>query len=107
MAHNDLPEILRMFAALSFVLGLMGGLIYILRRMGFSGSTARSKRLKVIETLSLDGKRKLAIIQRDARQHLIILGTNSETLIESGFESEQDAMDVSASSKSGKIAPTI
>lgn len=85
---DTLPSLLKAFAALIFVLGLMGGLAMLMKRLGLSGampSQQGEKRLKVIETLPLDARRRLALIQRDDVQHLIILGNNDETVIETGI----------------------
>ncbi|MCC7304976.1 MAG: FliO/MopB family protein [Alphaproteobacteria bacterium] len=91
MTEADLPQILRVIAALAFVLALMGGLTIFLRKYGFSGPNMNSrKRLKLVETLPLDSRRRLAIVQCDEKQHLVILGPNSETVIESNIESRQD-----------------
>ena len=87
--EGELPQIFKAIAALIFVLGLMGGLTLILKKLGLSGALpvkSGDKRLKVIEVLPLDGRRKIAIIQRDDKQHLILLGGNTETVIESGFK---------------------
>jgi len=76
-------------AALTFVLILMGGLVLALKKLGLTGALPAqlgNKRLKLIEVLSLDGRRKVAIIQRDDVQHLILLGGNDETVIETGFK---------------------
>ena len=86
---ETIPALLKAFAALVFVLGLMGGLSLILRKLGLSGAAPTQKgekRLKVIEILPLDARRRLAIIQRDDVQHLIILGHNDETVIETGIK---------------------
>ena len=90
--HSDLPEIFRMLAALAFVLALMGGLVLILKKLGFSalGTLSSGRRLKIIEVLPLDSRRKLVIVQRDTVQHLLVLGPTGETLVESGIESRQD-----------------
>jgi flagellar protein FliO/FliZ len=88
---SDMPEILRVLAAFLFVMALMGGLVIILRRMGLAAQNAGSKkRLKIVEVLYLDSRRKLAIVQRDDKQHLLVLGPNSETVIETSIESPQD-----------------
>ena len=43
------------------------------------------------EAVALDGKRKLVLVRRDSTEHLVILGPNSETLIESAIaEPETD-----------------
>lgn len=85
MEHAD-PELLRVIMALLFVLALMGGLVVALRKMGYAAQSAGKKRLKLVEVMHLDSRRKLAIIQRDEKQHLVILGAGGETLIERGIE---------------------
>ncbi len=91
MEGSDFPQLLRVLAAFIFVMALMGGVIYVLRRSGLTAQGFNSKkRLKLVEVLHLDSRRKLAIIQRDEKQHLIILGPTSETVIESNIESAQD-----------------
>lgn len=86
---SGLMQILRLLAALAFVLALMGGLALLLKRLGLAGATAptpQKRRLKIIETLSLDTRRRLVIIQRDDKQHLVILGPTGETVVENDIE---------------------
>ncbi|MAI63172.1 MAG: hypothetical protein CBB87_11955 [Micavibrio sp. TMED27] len=84
-----LYELLRAFAALIFVLGLMGAFAFLAKRMGLSGgveaSIKRKGRLKLVEALPLDARRRLVIISRDDKEHLVILGPNQETVVEAGF----------------------
>ena len=87
---QDLPQYFRVIAALVFVLALMGGFMIVLRKIGYAQNAPSKRRLKVVEILHIDGKRKVAILQRDSRQHLVIFGPQGETLIESGVESDQD-----------------
>ncbi len=92
--ESDMPSIFRILAAFVFVMALMGGLLVVLRKMGLAAqNTGSKKRLKLVEVLPLDSRRRLAIIQRDSKQHLVILGATGETLIESGIESGQDTPD--------------
>ena len=93
MNGSDLPEIFRIIAALVFVLALMGGLMFVLRKMGYAtqNTPGKKRRLKLVEVMHIDSRRKVAIIQRDEKQHLVLLGQNGETVIESGIESGQDA----------------
>lgn len=89
---SELPQMLRLFAALIFVVSLMGGLALLLKRFGLSGATPESpkqKRLKVIESLPLDARRRLVLIQRDNKQHLVILGASGETVVETDIEHEK------------------
>ena len=88
-----MPEFLRMLAALLFVLGLMGGLVIALKKMGLNGAVEaapKQKRLRVIEALALDARRRLVLIQRDDVQHLVILGANEETVIETGIKPQDN-----------------
>ena len=87
----DVDQILRFALALLFVLGLIGGLALLGRRMGFAprvtspvAGRAR-RRLGVVEILSVDAKRKLLLIRRDDREHLILLGAGHDLVVESGL----------------------
>ena len=75
-------------ACVSMVL-MLGGLAVVLRRWqhGSLTSPARPKRLKVIETTWLDTKRRLVLVQHDGQEHLLLLGTNSETVLHSAAAS--------------------
>lgn len=75
----------RFLGAMIFVLALMGGLWLGLRKLGLTNpvlNTTGKRRLKVIETLPLDARRRAIILQRDTTQHLVILGPTGETVIE-------------------------
>ncbi|MCB9988750.1 MAG: FliO/MopB family protein [Rhodospirillales bacterium] len=88
----SLTSVLRFAAAMLFVLGLMGGLALVMRKFGHGAPITGpgKRRLKIVETMALDHRRRLFLIQRDDREHLIILGSNGETVVESGIESRQD-----------------
>lgn len=79
----------KFFAALLLVLGMMGGLSLILRRVGIGGKVMMSsdkRRLKIIEVLHLDARRKAVLMMRDDVQHLVILGPTSETIVETNIK---------------------
>lgn len=87
---SDIPQILRLLGAMALVLALMGGLALLLKKLGLGGAALpqpRTRRLKILESLPLDARRRLVIIQRDNRQHLVILGMNGETVVETNIES--------------------
>ncbi len=80
---------LKFIAALSFVLGLMGLCVWLARRFNLMpnmGNVMGQKRLTVIESLTLDPKRRLVLIRRDDKEALVILGANGETIVETGIE---------------------
>lgn len=81
----------RFLLALAFVLGLIAALTWAARRFGFGAGMRpmrqRSTRLTVVEALMLDPKRRLMLIRRDDREHLVILGPAGETVVEAGIVS--------------------
>jgi hypothetical protein len=48
------------------------------------------KRLAVVDTLPVDGKRQLVIIRRDNVEHLILTGGPQDVVIEAGFATEAE-----------------
>jgi len=82
---------LKFLFALLFVLGLIGLMAWGARRMGlgFPEGTLKkpgSRRLSVVETASLDGRRRLVLVRRDDTEHLLVLGPNSEVVVERGIK---------------------
>ena len=93
MEWSELPQILRLLAALAFVIALMGGLAFILKKTGFAHVpqvSPKKRRLKIVEALPLDSRHRAVLIQRDNTQHLIILGANSEIIVETNITPEDD-----------------
>ena len=80
--------------ALVFVLALLGLFYLVMRRLGIGGTLPRTRgerRLRVVEVLPVDAKRRLVLLRRDGREHLVLLGPESDLLIESLEEGEQDS----------------
>ncbi len=85
----DATEYLKFMAALLFVLALMGGLALVLKRVGLGKAAflpVEKRRLKVLEILPLDARRKAMILSRDGIEHLVILGPSGETLVETNIK---------------------
>jgi flagellar protein FliO/FliZ len=73
--------------ALAFVVALIVLSAFVARRFGFGGALAArrgTRRLAIVEVLPLDGKRRLVLLQRDGVEHLVLLGLQSDLLIECG-----------------------
>lgn len=84
----EYSDYLRFVAAFGFIIGLILVCAWGARRMGLTpriGATENNKRLAVIETLNLDAKRKLILIRRDDKEHLLLVGETDMT-IEGGFD---------------------
>lgn len=92
----ELITYIRFVAALAFVLALIGGLTWVLRRTGWGGKvvTGRRGRLSVVEVAPVDAKRRMVLIRRDGIEHLVMLSPTHETVIESGIASPKDLGDV-------------
>ncbi len=75
--------------ALVFVLGLIGGFAILAKRAGLGNRgpvvRGKSKRLSIIESMSLDPKRRVVLIRRDDAEHLVLLGIQNEQIIETGL----------------------
>ena len=82
----DFLDYLRFVSALVFVLALIGGLGWAVRHFKlaerFASFSPSARRLKVIESLPLDPRRRLLIIRRDETEHLIVMGPSGETVVE-------------------------
>ncbi len=86
---HDLPQIVRLFAAMAFVIALMGGLSYILKKIGLPGTPntpASKRRMRIVESLPLDARRRAVLLQCDDKQHLVILGSSSETVLKTDIQ---------------------
>lgn len=87
----DLDQYVRFAAALLFVVALIVAVAWMMRRIGLGGATtaaARHRRLGVVEILPLDAKRRLVLVRRDNREHLILLSAAGDMLVESGVQEE-------------------
>ncbi len=79
--------------ALLFVLGLIGLFSVALKRLSMTGiSGLRSgrgpRRLSIVETVIVDGKRRMVLVRRDDKEHLLLLGATSDVVIETNIEAD-------------------
>ncbi len=95
--ESELPQILRLVLALAFVLALMGGLAYALKRLGLSTgispANSAKRRLGIVESLPLDARHRAVILRRDDKEHLVILGPNGETVVETDIKPDENKND--------------
>lgn len=86
---DDVNMVRWMLGVLSLVL-MFGGFILILKRLQENGQfTGTFKglrpqgRLRITETLQVDSRRKLLMVEDGVEEHLILLGTTQELLVSS------------------------
>lgn len=87
----DAAVYIRYVASLALVLGLMMVVLWALRRFGLPGMVPRGgqvRRLAVVESLTLDGRRRLVLVRRDGREHLLLLGGAVDLVVEQGIADE-------------------
>jgi len=86
-------DVARFLLALVFVVSLMGGLWLVLRHFGLQGGNflpggrEGKRRLRIVEVLPLDSRRRAVLLARDNVQHLVILGANGEVVVETDIPS--------------------
>lgn len=80
-----LLDVSRIIFSLIAVIGLIGVFAILAKRLSVvqaNFANRQQKRLQLMETLSIDPKRKLAIIRCDGQQHLIMFGAQGECVID-------------------------
>ena len=86
-----LPQPYVYLLALAGILVLLALFAFILRRVvqtsrGLDGSgRGRQPRLGIVDTFSVDRQRQLVIVRRDSVEHLIMIGGNSDLVIETNI----------------------
>ena len=87
-------EYIKVILGFIFVVTLIVLIAFIINYFGlnefkFANKSKKERRLEVIETLILDTKRRLLLIKRDNTEHLLLMGKDSEQIIEKDIRNEQ------------------
>ena len=85
MSGIDPQQLAQFGAALAFVLALVATIAWLARRFlpGAAGVAAgKKRRLVVVENLALDPKTRAVLLRRDDVEHLLVLGPNGATKLE-------------------------
>jgi flagellar protein FliO/FliZ len=80
----------RSVLALGVVVALIAGAAWMARKVGFGGMQAmkrRSRRLSIVEILSLDNRRRLVLVRKDETEHLLLIGGGTDVVVEKGWAS--------------------
>ena len=85
----EFDNYIRFVLVLVFVLALIGLLTWLVRRFGLAGRMPtggkQGRRLDVIEVAALDSRHRLVLLRRDRTEHLVLLGTNADIVVERGI----------------------
>lgn len=94
----DVIDLWRYFGALLLVFGLIGVAAVAARRYGLPGMVkpTRTRRLSIVEALSLSPRQRLILIRRDDVEHLIAFGPDGATIIEKNIPVPPDDAEPSA-----------
>lgn len=82
--------------ALLFVLALILLIAYgakkfgLMARVTVNSAKTRNKRLNIVEILPIDARRKLMLIRRDDVEHLVMLGTERDLVIERDIKAKTE-----------------
>jgi flagellar protein FliO/FliZ len=82
MSYDDY---FRFLLALLFVLGLIGVMVFVGRRFNLTPKITSAKadrRLRIVEILPVDAKRRMILVRRDNVEHLVMLSTTNDVVIE-------------------------
>ncbi len=86
-------EYLRFLLALAFIVGLIVIIAWAAKRYGLAPRISGNSngRLGVVAVQTVDTRRKLILIRRDDREHLILIGPTADTIVETGIAPQSGA----------------
>ena len=91
----ELTQYFQFVLALVFVLAMIFAIAAAARRFGLTprvtGARNAPRRLSIVEVLTIDAKRRLILVRRDNAEHLILLGSSADLLLESAIRPSTDA----------------
>jgi flagellar protein FliO/FliZ len=84
--ETDGASLLHVVFAFAVVFGLLGLFGYALRYvtargMKLPGTSRGSKRLEIVESLTIDVRRRLVIVRCDGNEHLLLLGAAQDVVV--------------------------
>jgi flagellar protein FliO/FliZ len=79
-------QYLKYIVGLLIVLGLIALVALLARRLGMVPRATRDpsapRRLSITDVISVDAKRRLVLVKRDDREHLLLLGPERDIVVE-------------------------
>lgn len=94
----DMTALLRAVGGLGVVLGVLAAALWVVRRydLRLPGRAigVLDRRLELVETLSIDARRTVALVRRDGYEHVILISPEGHLVLETGVvltSTEKDA----------------
>jgi flagellar protein FliO/FliZ len=89
----DWVEWVRALFALLATLALIGLAFFAARRFGMIGGVrgGAERRLRVVESLMLDPRRKLLLVRCDDREHLLLVGPGGDRKLDTAPAKQESA----------------
>jgi flagellar protein FliO/FliZ len=82
----DSLNITQFILSFVFVIGLILGIAWIVKRFGLERrlipKARPDARLEIVDQLLIDPRRRVVLIRRDKKEHLVLLSADRELLIE-------------------------
>ena len=105
----DLVSFMRTMGALAIVLGMLAAALWLVKRYnirlpGSIGGASAGKRVEVVERTGIDGRRSVALIRRDGREHLVLLAPEGNLVIETAIIRDEIDDAAAAAQKNGAEA---
>jgi flagellar protein FliO/FliZ len=88
----DYTLYLRFLLALGIVILLIGGAAWLLKRLQKRFGLrlhGGQRRLELLEILPIDTKRRLLLIRRDDREHLLLIGGEQDLVVERDISTDR------------------
>ncbi len=91
----ELMDYSRFALSLGFVILLIWGIAAAMKKFGLDkrlrGVSGQVGRLKVVDVLYMDTKRKLMLVRADAQEYLLLVSGDSVTVVDKLGEKKNDA----------------
>ena len=91
----NLTDYVKFVFAFIFVLALIALAAIAARHFGFglprNPRNSAQRRLGILESLNIDGKRRMVLIRRDETEHLLLLGATTELVIEESITPSKES----------------
>lgn len=91
----DWHSVINSVLALVFVLSLIALTSVALRKYGGMRisriDSKGNKRIRIVDALVVDARRKLLLVRRDDVEHLILISADKETIIETNIKAKNES----------------